>query len=189
VVIVLSGLVVLLAPGVSQARANREAVLKLLGASERTPNERELRALGSEVDGVLIGLARDGKLEPKLRARAVSALAFAPSGASRAYLSKVVTGVDAAKDGTDLLLLRRAAVALGWQGGPSAPPLLGGLLTHPDPEVRIDAALALGLTRMAGAADLLRARLEDEPEARVRTHLTRQLRVIESALGMPTTGE
>jgi HEAT repeat protein len=177
----------LAAPPIAQAavRANRDAVLKLLGASERTPDERELRSLGAEVDEVLIELARDAKLEARMRARAVSALAFAPSLASRRYLDKVVAGVAAAKDPTDLLLVRRAAVALGWQGGPSVPPLLGGLLAHADPEVRIDAALALGLTRLAASADLLRARLDAETDARVRGHLSRQLRVIESALGLP----
>jgi HEAT repeat protein len=173
------------APRTAQAaRANREAVLKLLGASERTPNEKELRGLGSDVDAVLIDLARDGKLEPRLRARAVSALAFAPTRASREHLVKLVTGGSAAKDATDVLLVRRAAVALGWQGGPTATPLLGVLLEHADPEVRIDAALALGLTRQASAVEVLRARLQAETDARVRGHISRQLSVIESALGL-----
>jgi hypothetical protein len=170
----------------ARARADREAVLKMLGASERAPSEKELRALGPEVDQVLIDLARDAKLEARLRARAVSALAFAPSFASRRYLDKMVAGVGDAKDPTDLLLVRRAAVALGWQGGPSVPPLLAGLLAHDDPEVRIDGALALGLTRLASAADLLRTRLDAETDARVRGHLSRQLRVIESAIGPPS---
>jgi HEAT repeat protein len=171
------------------ARASRESVMKMLGASERTPNERELRALGSDVDLVLIGLARDPKLEAKLRGRAVSALAFAPTAASRSYLGRLVSEAAAAKDAADLVLIRRAAMALGWQGGPSAPPLLGPLLEHPDPETRIDAALALGLTRVSAAADLLRTRLDVETDARVRGNISRQLRVIESALGMqPASG-
>jgi hypothetical protein len=186
----LSGLVVAaagprLTPAPAQAaRANREAVLKLLGASERTPNEKELRGLGSDVDAVLIDLARDSKLEPRLRARAVSALAFAPTGASRAHLVKLVGSGSAAKEPTDVLLVRRAAVALGWQGGPTATPLLGALLEHADPEVRIDAALALGLTRQASAVQMLRARLDAESDPRVRAHVSRQLTVIESALGL-----
>jgi hypothetical protein len=164
--------------------ADREAVLKLLGASERTPNEKELRGLGGDVDVVLVDLARDGKLEPRLRARAVSALAFAPTRASRVHLVKLVSSGGAAKDATDVLLVRRAAVALGWQGGPTATPLLGALLEHADPEVRLDAALGLGLTRQASAVQVLRARLEAESDTRVRAHVSRQLSVIESALGM-----
>jgi len=51
--------------------------------------------------------------------------------------------------------------------------------------VRIDAALALGLTRLESAAELLRQRLPAEKDARVRTQIGRQLRVIEAALTPP----
>ena len=171
----------------SRARADREAVLKLLGASERAPSEKELRALGDEVDAVLIALASDAKLEPRMRARAVSALAFAPSSAARGFLGQLVGNTAVARDATDVLLIRRAAMALGGQGGPAVPPLLAGLLEHADPEVRVDAALALGLTRLSSAADLLRARLEVESDGRVRGHISRQLRVVENAIGQEPT--
>ncbi len=178
-----------LASAAERLRASREGVLRLLRTSERPPTEQELRAQGSEVDAALIALARDAKLEPRLRARAVSALAFAPSLASRRYLDQLVASVASAKDAGDLLLIRRAAVALGWQGGPSVPPLLAELLAHGDPEVRIDAALALGLTRLSSAADLLRARLPAEKDARVRGNVSRQLQVIEAALGPPAAAQ
>ena len=179
----------MLGGGVADAagKASREAVLKLLAASERAPNEQELHALGTEADKQLVAVASDPKVEPKMRARAMSALGFAPSSASRAYLTKVIAAAGEARDATGLLLVRRAAVSLGWQGGPSAPPVLGPLLSHPDPEVRTDAAVALGLTRLASAADLLRARLEVEPDARVRGHISRQLRVVEDALSATNT--
>ena len=178
----------LLAPGVVlAARAERDAVLKLIGASERPPSQRDLRALGDGVDGVLIALADDAKLDAKMRARAVSALAFVPTATSRAFLGKLVGKSAAAKDATDVLLIRRAALALGWQGGSATPPLLADLLQHTDPEVRVDAALALALTRLSSAADLLRARLDVESDGRVRGHITRQLRVVEEALGLPPT--
>ncbi len=189
--VVLSLLGALLAAGAGGAapvRASREAVLKLLAASERPPTEPELRALGTDVDRQLVAVASDVKVEPKMRARAMSALAFVPpSSATRAYLTKVIGQAAAAKDATDLLLVRRAAVALGWQGGPSAPPVLGPLLSHADPDVRTDAAVALGLTRLASAADLLRARLDIEEDARVRGHISRQLRVVEDSLSATNT--
>jgi HEAT repeat protein len=118
-----------------------------------------------------------------MRARAVSALALAPSWASREFLGKLVGSTAMAKDAADLLLIRRAAMALGWQGGPAAPPLLAGLLEHTDPEVRVDAALALGLTRLPHAAELLRSRLDVESDGRVRGYISRQLRIVENALG------
>jgi HEAT repeat protein len=172
---------------VQKRPTGREAVLKLLGASERAPTEKELRALGADTDRQLVAIADDAKVEPKMRARAVSALGFAPTNISRAYLTRLVAQVAAAKDETDLLLVRRAAVALGWQGGPAVPPALAGLLAHPDVEVRTDAAVALGLTRLASAADLLRARLDVETDARVRGHVSRQLRVVEDSLGLQPT--
>jgi HEAT repeat protein len=61
------------------------------------------------------------------------------------------------------------------------PARLGPLLDHEDPEVRLDAAIALGLTRLAPAADLLRKRMDVEPVPRVRSQMGRQLRVIEDA--------
>jgi HEAT repeats len=177
-----------LAPGVGlAARAERGAVLKLLGASERAPSNKELRALGDGVDNVLVAIANDKNVEPKMRARAVSALAFVPTAASRAYLGKIVGGGAAAKDDNDLLLIRRAAVSLGWQGGSPVPAQLADLLRHADADVRVDAALALALTRLPGAADLLRARVDVEQDARVRGHISRQLRVVESALGLDVT--
>ena len=160
----------------------REAVMKLLAASERAPTQKELRALGVDVDRQLVAIAEDAKVEPKMRARAVSALGFVPTAVARAHLNKRVGQVEAARDATDLLLVRRAAVALGWQGGPAVPPVLAGLLAHADPDVRTDAAVALGLTRLASAADLLRARLDVETDARVRGHISRQLRVVEDSL-------
>jgi hypothetical protein len=89
----------------------------------------------------------------------------------------------ASDDDVTLTLLRRAAVSLGWIGGSLAPITLGPLLEHNDPDVRADAAVALALTRLPEAAHLLRARLPREKDPRVRSHIARQLNVIEAALG------
>jgi HEAT repeat protein len=80
-------------------------------------------------------------------------------------------------------LVRRAAVSLGWIGGSQAPAIIGPLLAHDDPDVRGDAAVALALTRLPEGARLLRARLPLEKDPRVRSHIARQLNVIEAALG------
>jgi HEAT repeat protein len=62
------------------------------------------------------------------------------------------------------------------------PGQLGPLLAHPDPDVRLDVAIALGLTRSEEAADFLRARFDVETVPKVRSQMGRQLRVIEDAL-------
>jgi hypothetical protein len=84
-----------------------------------------------------------------------------------------------------VLLLRRALVALGTIGGSRVPDTVAPLLSHPDPDVRADAAIALALTRLPKAAEHLRARLPLEPDGRVRGHIARQLNVIDTALGQP----
>ncbi|HEY0708786.1 MAG TPA: HEAT repeat domain-containing protein [Polyangia bacterium] len=96
-----------------------------------------------------------------------------------------VAGATAESKNAALTLLRRAAVTLGWIGGPLAPPALAPLLDHNDPDVRADAAVGLALTRLPAAATLLRARLARETDGRVRGHLARQLNVIDAALAAP----
>ena len=85
-------------------------------------------------------------------------------------------------DAGDKLLLRKAALALGWAGGNAVPDQIGPLLDHPDPDVRIDAAIGLGLTRSEEAADLLRKRFDVETVPKVRNQIGRQIRLIEEAM-------
>ena len=164
----------------------RESAEKLLRRSERAPGPAELAALGPGAEAAMLAIARgDGVSEAEallLRSRATSALAHLTSPRVRAFLIQVVSNPTRTADPAELLVLRRAAVALGWQGGPAAPEPLGGLLDHPDPEVRTDAAVGLGLTRLAPAATKLRARLPQEKDPRVRGHMERQLRTIEESL-------
>ncbi len=152
----------------------RDAVEKLLRATERPPGPADLNTAGAGAEDALIAIAGDKAAEAVLRARATSAMAHAASPRARAFLLEVVTR-GATQDPatatvTDRLVLRRAAVALGWQSGPGAPAPLGALLAHPDPDVRTDAAVGLGLTRLAPAANLLRNHLALEKDARVRGH-------------------
>src|SRR5437763_503691 len=68
--------------------------------------------------------------------------------------------------------LRRAAT-LG-----AAVAVLVGLLDHDDAEVRLDAVVALGLTRTRRAEKPLRDRLAVEPDAAVRSQIESQLRTL-----------
>jgi HEAT repeat protein len=56
--------------------------------------------------------------------------------------------------------------------------LLATLFDNDDPEVRLDAAIGLGLTRTAAAATYLRRQLATEPAPRVRDQIERQLRAL-----------
>lgn len=165
------------------ARPTRAAVEARLRAHELPPPPAEWRALGAGVDEVLVEIGADDKVEVLVRARAVSVLGHLSTPVARRFLEETIDARLESSHPDDRLLLRRAAVALGWMGGNGVAARLGPLLANPDPDVRLDAAIGLGLTRTAAAADLLRKRLPDEPVARVRTQLGRQIRVIEDALG------
>ncbi len=162
--------------------ATRAGVEKRLRATELPPSEEELRALGDHPDVALVLVASDEKLEILIRARAVMAMTNAQSPSSRRFLETVVETRSGATAAPELLLLRKAALALGWFGGPAVPPQLAPLLTHPDPDVRLDGAIGLGLTRLKSAAELLRKRVPAETDSRVRRQIGRQLRSIEQAL-------
>jgi HEAT repeat protein len=172
-------------PGAARPRATRSTVEARLRAYE-PGNASGWQALGPGADEALVEIGRDPKVEVLIRARAVSALGYFPTAPARRFLEQTVApgASDPARpaDAGDRLLLRRAAVALGWIGGLEVPARLGPLLAHSDPEVRVDAAIGLGLTRLSGAADLLRKRFDVEPVPRVRSQIGRQLRVIEDAL-------
>jgi hypothetical protein len=166
----------------AEGRATRAAVEEKLRAYELPPSAGELAALGRGVDEVLVEVARDPAVEVLVRARALSALAYVPTLVSRRFLDQVLADKGAAATAEDRLLVRKAALALGWLGGSAAARRIGSLLGHADPDVRVDAALALGMTRQEVAADLLRAHIGGEKVDKVRTQMARQLKVIETAL-------
>jgi HEAT repeat protein len=175
----------LLAPAEAHARddapaARRAAVEARLKEGERPPTARELAALGPGTDAALAALARDEKADLNLRARALSALAHTPTAIARRCLEETLATKRGATRGEEKLLVRKAALSLGWLGGTGAPLRLAPLLDDGDPDVRIDGALALGLTRLPAAATLLKERLPAEKDERVRAQLTRQLRVLEA---------
>jgi hypothetical protein len=190
-------------PAVATKPTTRQQVEQLLRASERPPGPADLAAIGTGAEDALVAVAADAAAEATLRGRATGALAHAASPRARRFLMDVVkrgapadptasggtnttasAGASAVASAADRLVLRRAAVALGWQGGPTAPPALGALLAHTDPDVRTDAAVGLGLTRLEPAASLLRNHLAVEKDAKVRAHVSRQLSAIENSLGL-----
>jgi HEAT repeat protein len=93
-------------------------------------------------------------------------------------LGKLVEDKAQATSATDQLLVRRAAVALGWMAGPGACQRLALLFANPNTEVRVDGAIGLGLTRAQEAPALLRKQFAVETVARVRDQIERQLRAL-----------
>jgi len=139
----------------------------------------ELRALAKAPEAALMAIASDTKAEALIRSRAVAALRLVPTMDVRAFLGKLVVAKAKATDGTDRLIVRRAAVALGWlPPGPDTVEQLATLFENEDAEVRLDAVIGLGLTRVATAARFLRGQLVVEQSPRVREQIDRQLRAL-----------
>jgi hypothetical protein len=169
-------------PAAPAARPDRAAVESRLRANTMPRSAADWVALGPGIDEILIVIAGDAKAELQLRAHAVSALGVISTRPGRAFLEAVVKQKAPSADAGDKLLLRKAALALGWAAGTAVPDQLGPLLDHPDPEVRIDVAIGLGLTRSEEAADFLRRRFDVETVPKVRNQIGRQLRLIEDAV-------
>jgi len=176
-----AALSLLLAGPAAPPTARRPAVEARLRANTPPSSAADWQALGAGIDDVLIAIAGDAKADLQVRSRAVSALGVVSTRPSRAFLESVIKQKASSTDSGEKLILRKAALALGWAGGAAVPAQLASLLQHPDPDVRLDAAIGLGFTRSQEAADLLRTRFDVETVARVRSQIGRQLSLIEQA--------
>lgn len=159
------------ARGQAPSRARIEAYL----AGHDVPAAAELRAIDPAPEKPLMAIASDEHAERLTRARAVAALRLVPSPAVRAYLAKLIQDNADSSDPTLRLLLRRAAVTLGWIGGGDAAERIADLFQNQDAEVRVDAVLGISMTRAAEAPGLLNKQLAVEPSPRVREQIQRQL--------------
>jgi hypothetical protein len=147
-------------------------------AALRKGSDANLPRLATEAEVILIAIADDKAVEGPVRGRAVAALAYARSARSHTYLENLVLRRSPSSDPVDRLLVRRGAVALGWQSGPRVVDIVAPLLDHTDPEVRLDAAVALGLSRAAAAEAPLRNHLSQETDPAVRRQIESALRAV-----------
>lgn len=141
----------------------------------------ELQRWAATADGILMTLAADRAASETVRARALAALAYARNGRAHAFLENFVIEKTPSSDRVDRLLVRRAAVSLGWQGGPRVVEVLAPLLESADAEVRLDAAAALGLTRARQAEAPLGARLAVETDPGVKRQLEAAVKAVTGA--------
>jgi len=154
-------------------------------ATHDVPVAEELRALTPAPEIALMAIASDVRADGLLRSRAVTALRLVPSAGVHVFLGKLIQAKAKATDATDRLIVRRAALALGWMSGTGAAETLSLLFDNEDAEVRLDAAAGLGLTRAAAAAPFLRKQLEVEQSPRVREQIERQLRSLGESSAEP----
>ena len=162
-------------------RAQGEAYL----AIHDVPTAAELRALSKAPEDLLMDIASDGGVAGLVRSRAVAALRLVPTLGVRVFLGNLVETKGKTTDATERLMVRRAAVALGWMAQAGTVAQIAGLFENQDDDVRLDAAIGLGLTRAAAAATFLRRQLAVEQTPRVREQIERQLRNLPTAPAEP----
>ena len=153
-------------------RAQGEAYL----TTHDVPTAAELRALSKAPEDLLMVIASDTRAATLVRSRAVAALRLVPTQGVRVFLGRLVETKAKATDTTERLMVRRAAVALGWMAQAGTVEQIAGLFENEDDDVRLDAAIGLGLTRAVAAATYLRRQLAVEQTPRVRDQIERQLR-------------
>lgn len=148
----------------------RQPVMDQLSGVEAAPTAASLQAIG-DADAVrdeLIALSRDASLPHSHRLRALHALGWFPSEASRSVLTEALAG-------DDRHAARKAVYALGIGWSDGAVPELRQALSANDTQLRIAAAKALGGVASPAAHDALKARLPTESSDTVKAEIQKSL--------------
>ena len=169
----------------ARAETDRPAMEVRLEKAATGLTAAEAGALGPGEIRILFAIVDDRAAAPALRARALAALGLVRTPAAHEFLENLLIRKLPSSDPTDRLLLRKGAVALGWQSGPRVVESLAPLLNHADPDVRLDAVVALGLARTRAAEKPLQDRLTREDDANVRRQITTQLRLLSEQKSSP----
>jgi HEAT repeat protein len=159
-------------PTKAPTRADVEASL----AKSSAPGD--LQRWAATADGILTVVAADRAASETVRGRALASLAYARTPRVHAFLENFVIEKTPSSAAGDHVLVRRAAVSLGWQGGARVVEIVAPLLESTDAEVRLDAAAALGLCRSREAEAPLRARLAVETDPAVKRQLDAALKAV-----------
>ena len=181
ITILLTGLVTADAGAPSNGRGKTPTRVEVESALAKDGGPGELQHWAATADGILTAVAADRAVTESVRARALSALAYARTSRAHAFLENFIIEKAPSSAPVDRVLLRRAATSLGWQGGARVVEILGPLLDHSDADVRLDAATALGLARARDAEGPLRARLAIEADAAVRRQIEAALKAVTAA--------
>jgi HEAT repeat protein len=174
-------------PDAGQPRPERAKVEAYLQTHD-VASAAELRGVLPAPEKTLMIVTSDEHEDRLVRARAVAALRLFPSPAVQEFLERVVQDKATATDATDRLIVRRAAIALGWMASADAPEILAALFANEDPEVRLDAALGISMSRAEAAVAILRKQLVVETSPRVRQHIERQLVALGADTSAPEKG-
>lgn len=157
-------------PPVPATRTSVEGVLSKEGGPLAS---KDIKAMGKDADLVLIDIARDTHASSTLRTRAVGALAASGTVVGREHLVRLTT---ANNNEADLPLVRKALLGLGWMHDSRIVDNAGPWLEHKAAPVRLDAAVALALSKNPQAFELLERHNRSEKDADVRQKIQRLIK-------------
>jgi HEAT repeat protein len=160
----------------------RDRVIALLRSIETPPTPARLDEAndGESAEHVLLDIVDDEKVHAHARWQAVSELAQYPSAATESRLRQLIDQGRNTRTGAATLLARSAALSLAEIARARAVAQIAPLLDHPVPDVRADAARALGITRSQDALPSLRQRRLVESSAMVKTEIIEAINSINS---------
>jgi hypothetical protein len=166
------------------APATRADVARYLSTVRGLPTREGLLAQGPGVEAVLLDLERSSSLDMRLRLEAL--LGLAALGTKNAH-DEFVRILDRARQEseTDTRLVRQAALGLGWLRDSRAVERVAPLLYHDNEDVRLDAIVALVLTRSPEAITALEDFIEREGDVTTRRKAERQLASLRRSVRVP----
>jgi hypothetical protein len=167
--------VAMAAPSVPQpeAVATRPAVEERLSKEGGRLAPKDIKAMGKDADLVLIDISRDSHASTTLRTRAVDALAASGTVVGREHLVRLTA---ANTNEADLPLVRKALLGLGWMHDSRIVDNAGPWLEHKATAVRLDAAVALALSKNPQAFELLERHNRGEKDVEVRQKIQRLIK-------------
>jgi hypothetical protein len=174
-----------LALGFATAPSAREKLVSLLRSIETPASPADLAraaeddSAGSEATSELLrDLAGDDQINQHARWAAITALEHYPGSSTEERLLALIERGRTVRAGAPTLHARAAALSLARIDGGKAVPFVAPLLDHVVPDVRADAARALGLTGSPDALPALRARLHVEESEMVKVEIVDAIRAV-----------
>ncbi|MDX2018669.1 MAG: hypothetical protein SF187_00405 [Deltaproteobacteria bacterium] len=155
------------APTAPATRAGVEAALTKEG---RPIAPADVQAMGKDADLVLIDIVRDAQASAALRGRAIDALAASGSVVARDQLVRIVKPT---QNEVELAMVRRALLGLGWLHDGRILANAGPWLEHDSAAVRLDAAVALALSKNPEGIEMLEKHNRREKDRDVKQKIQR----------------
>ncbi len=180
ILITLSGLWLL--PATTWAEPDQAGFMRALTTRERIPTRAGLLRLDPQAEHALQALVNQSSTRALARSRAISLLQLFPSKGTAATLLEVIKSASHPRaKGLILKDLGRALTAYAVVMGPKALPQLTPFLAHGNPDVRLEAARALRLSKNEAALKMISSRLKVETTPFVRAQLKKQIAQIQRA--------